>query len=82
MLEAYGKYLWKEGRPCYHLSALLNAVAALKREVKPHLARAWDVAFTWQELEPGGTTPPIPRPVIQTLFTLCMLWGRPRVAVL
>ena len=54
LLADYGRFLWRSGHVYWKYSETLNAVTAKRREFRPLLGRAWDVAWTWRTVEHIG----------------------------
>ena len=82
LLEEYGHFLWRSGAVYYKLSETINAVSGVRGELRRSLGRAWDVAYSWLDQEPGGHHVAMPVTVLRALVTLALLWGWPRVGAL
>ena len=56
LLTKYGRELFHCGRPYWHLSETINAVASARPELRRGLQGAWDLAFSWMAKEPSTCT--------------------------
>ena len=81
-LADFGRTLWREGAPYWRYCETCNAVASRQPLVRRSLGIAWDLAYTWLELEPHRHHLPVPPIVIVALVVQSLLWGWPRVAAL
>ena len=52
LLFDHDRFLWRSDQACWKYSETLNAVTSKRRELRPLLGRAWDVAWTWTAVEP------------------------------
>ena len=75
VLAAYGQVLFHTNG---HIGAYLetiNGVVDMDRSLQRQLPAAWDVASSWQDLEPTLHRIPTPRILMQALVGLAFLWG-------
>ena len=74
-LTAYGRELFDSGKPYYHFSECINAVAAALPSVRRQLQQPWDLAFSWLALEPYTHHVPMPAVLLLATLSCCLLWG-------
>ncbi|CAE7369100.1 folD, partial [Symbiodinium necroappetens] len=74
-LTAYGRELFDSGKPYYHFSECINAVAAAVPSVRRQLQQPWDLAFSWLALEPYTHHVPMPAVLLLATLSCCLLWG-------
>ncbi len=75
VLAAYGQVLYHSNG---HIGAYLetiNGIVDMDRSLQRQLPAAWDVASSWQELEPTIHRVPTPRLLMQALVCLAFVWG-------
>ena len=82
LLSDCGRFLWRSGQAYWTYSETLNAVTSKRRELRPLLGRAWDVAWTWRTVEPIGHNFAFPKEVVGAAVCLALCWGWPRTATL
>ncbi|CAE7398354.1 folD [Symbiodinium sp. CCMP2592] len=75
LLVDFGRELFDAGRPYWHYSESVNAVAAAFPSVRRQLQGAWDLAFTWLALEPHSHHVPMPLVLLLASLSCCLLWG-------
>ena len=75
VLERYGRELFEAGRPYWHLSETINAVAAKRPAIRRQLQGCWDLAFTWMQLEPSTHHVAMPAIILLALLSVCLTWG-------
>ncbi|CAE7768524.1 unnamed protein product [Symbiodinium sp. CCMP2592] len=73
-LVAYGRQLFGAGRPYWHYSESINAVAALRPAIRRSLQGAWDLAFSCAK-EPATHHVAMPPVVLLALLCTCLFWG-------
>ena len=76
----YGRKLFYEGKPYYHYSETINAIAAKRPTLRRSLMQAWDLAFMWNSLEPVEHHCALPHQVLLAVLSTCILWGWVREA--
>ena len=76
----YGQWLFEEGRPYYHYAETLNAFSVQCPSIRRQLQASWDLAFSWQRLEPPTHHTALPWQVLLAILTVAFLWGWDDVA--
>ena len=74
-LVAYGRQLFEAGRPYWHYSESINAVASLRPALRRSLQGAWDLAFSWMAKEPSTHHVAMPPVILLALLCTCLFWG-------
>ena len=74
-LANYGRELFEAGRPYWHFSETVNALAARIPSVRRQLQEPWDLAFSWLALEPYTHHVPMPLVLLLATLSTCLLWG-------
>ena len=82
LLAERGQILFRAGRSHLDYSEVINAVVDEQRALRGHLGHAWDVAWIWRGLLPGGNRSAMPEPVFLALLGLALQWQWPHVALL
>ena len=77
VLCRYGRFLFAEGKPYYHLSETINSVSA-----KRPILQAWDLCAIWTSLEPCEHHQAMPVQVLMAVLATCLVWGWTREAAL
>ena len=81
-VAAYGQCLYAAGRTLLDYSELINAVVDERRNLKGCLPSAWDAAWTWKSLAPGGHRNAAPEEVFLALLSVALLWDFDHLALL
>ncbi|CAE7546574.1 unnamed protein product [Symbiodinium sp. CCMP2592] len=74
-LTTYGRELFDSGRPYWHFSETVNAIAARIPSVRRQLQEPWDLAFSWLALEPYTHHVPMPLVLLLATLSCCLIWG-------
>ena len=80
VLVQYGRWLFQEGKPYYHFSETVNAVASKRPIVRRSMQQAWDLAFMWGSYEPVEHHVAMPHQVLLALISAAWMWGWVREA--
>ena len=80
MLAAYGKEWYASGGALYCYRHLVVYAQRLYPTLRGHMQQAWATISKWEELEPVQHRRPIPLSMLNSMVTLCVLWGWKRVA--
>ena len=75
LLCDFGRVLFKTGKPYYHYSETVNAVAARRPVLRRTLQQAWDLAFMWGSYEPTARHVGMPFQILLAVLTTMLLWG-------
>ena len=75
ILTAYGRELYRSGRPQNHFSETINSIASWKPQLRRVLQGAWDLAYTWVKLEPSIHHTAMPAQVLLSFLSVCLAWG-------
>ena len=73
-IVSYGRQLFESGRPYWHYSETINALAARKPTLKRMLQAAWDLAFSWMALEPSTHHVAMVAVILLSMLTVCLTW--------
>ena len=75
VLVKYGRWLFKEGKPYYHFSELVNAITAKRPLLRRSLQAAWDLAFMWGSFEPVEHHVAMPHQILVAMIASAWCWG-------
>ena len=75
LLCDFGRVLFKAGKPYYHYSETINAVAARRPVLRRALQQAWDLAFMWGSYEPTEHHIGMPFQILLACLSVMLLWG-------
>ena len=81
-LAEWGQVWFRAGRSHLDFCELVNAVVDHQRALRRHLPHAWDVAWMWRALLPGGNRCAMPEPAFLALLSLALQWDWPHIALL
>ena len=76
----YGRKLFRDGKPYYHFSETINAIAGKRPTLRRSLMQAWDLAFMWNSYEPVEHHCAVPHQALLAILTTCLMWGWVREA--
>eukprot|EP00438_Fugacium_kawagutii_P029195 Skav203076 [mRNA] locus=scaffold2182:29521:36002:+ [translate_table: standard] len=74
-LVDFGRWLFKSGKPYYHYSETVNAVASRRPVLRRSLQQAWDLAFMWGSYEPTEHHTGMPFQVLLSVLSVMLVWG-------
>ena len=80
LLTAYGRELYRAGRPLNHFSETINAIASWKPQLRRALQGAWDLAYSWVKSEPSTHHTAMSPQVLMSCISVCLIWGWVRLA--
>jgi len=80
VLVQYGKWLFSEGKPYYHLSETINLVTSKRPVIRRSLQQAWDLCFMWGSHEPVEHHVAMPYQILIALISAAWWWGWHREA--
>ena len=75
VLADFGRALFYAGKPYYHYSEAVNAVAGVRPILRRSLQEAWDLAALWGSFEPTEHHIAMPYQILLAMLTVCMTWG-------
>lgn len=75
LLCDFGRFLFRAGKPYYHYSETINAVAARRPVLRRTLQQAWDLAFMWGSYEPTEHHVGMPFQILLACLSVMLLWG-------
>ena len=81
-LAAYGQCLYSAGRTLLDFSEMINAVVDERRHLRGHLPGAWDAAWVWRAMVPGGNRTAAPEQVFLAMLSVSLLWNLDHLALL
>lgn len=82
VLVKYGKWLFREGKPYYHFSELVNAITAKRPLLRRSFQAAWDLAFMWGSFEPAEHHIAMPHQILVAMIASAWCWGWSREAAI
>ena len=74
-LVRFGRFLFQAGKPLYHYSETVNAVATKRPILRRSLQQAWDLAALWGSYEPTEHHVAMPFQILLAMLTVCLMWG-------
>ena len=82
VLVKYGKWLFREGKPYYHFSEMVNAITAKRPLLRRSFQAVWDLAFMWGSFEPAEHHVAMPHQVLVAILASAWCWGWSREAAI
>ena len=82
VLSKYGRFLFAEGKPYYHLAETINLVSAKRPILRRSLQQAWDLCAMWTSFEPVEHHRAMPVQLLLAVLASCLVWGWKREAAL
>ena len=76
----FGRHLFQSGKPYYHFSETINAVACSRPILRRALQQSWDLAAMWGSHEPTEHHVAMPYQVLLSILSVCLVWGWNREA--
>ena len=75
VLAAYGRDLFDGGRPYWHYAETINGVVAQRPALRKQVQIAWDLAYSWMQLEPYTHHVAMPAIILIAVLAVCLTWG-------
>ena len=75
VLAAYGRDLFDGGRPYWHYAETINGVVAQRPALRKQVQIAWDLAYSWMQLEPYTHHVAMPAIILIAILAVCLTWG-------
>jgi len=79
-LEAYGRALFRFGRPRGELVNTILAIVDLRRELRRLLSPAWDFVELWRSFCPGANRIALPEIMLKAMTAVALQWNWYRTA--
>ena len=80
VLCGYGRFLFAEGKPYFHVSETMNSVSAKRPTLRRSSKKAWDLCAMWTSLQPCEHHQAMPVQVLQAVRATWLVWGWVREA--
>ena len=75
VLTAFGRALYRAGRPYNQYSETINCLTSRKPGLRRWMQGSWDLAFQWMSAEPTAHHVSMPWQVLSAMTTVCLMWG-------